>query len=238
MQPMLDLENKTTPDLAAQNLSQKLEEQIKAFQAPAIKAQVENNQLVNFSQPGTTKEKADAEAEEANLETEQEQPSNLEQNQEEENPQQEERPSDEFAAAFENYFGLKPEEALDVVNQLMAFRDEMYLMRYWGVSPSEYDQRMQTIKQFYTTLPEEGKAQFNSVEGAIAIWDYLVKTNQTNTNRKTLTSPSFSRTKPTASPKPDIIKKSEILRMDKQTYQANLPRIVQAFREGRVVEDV
>jgi hypothetical protein len=235
---MLDLENKDTPDLAAQNLSQKLEEQIKAFQAPAIKAQVENSQLVSFSQPGITKEKANAEAQETNLETEQEQPEVQEQNQEEENSQQEERPATEFEAAFENYFGLKPEEALDVVNQLMAFRDEMYLMRYWGVSPSEYDQRMQTIKQFFTTLPEEGKAQFNSVEGAIAIWDYLVRTNQATPSRKPIAQSSFSRTKPTASPKPDIIKKSEILRMDKQTYQANLPRIVQAFKEGRVVEDV
>jgi hypothetical protein len=212
--------HESTTETSANAISEQLNEQLKAFQSPTIKAEVRPNPI----------------ASPANAQQE-EQEEQLEITQEEQ--EQQEPTTNEFEVAFENYFGIKPDEALETVNQLVAFRDEMTLMRTWGVSPTEYDKRMEAIKGFYQTLPEEGREQFNSVEGALAIWDHLIKTGQAKPTTTNKTTPSsFSRTKPSTTPKLDIIKKSEILRMDKATYQANLPRITKAFQEGRVVDDV
>jgi hypothetical protein len=225
---MIDLNNQTT-EASANAISEKLNEQLKAFQTPTIKAEVRPNPMASPAQP----------QQEVEEQEEQEDQEDQEQIEAPEEQEQEETP-DSFVQAFENYFGLKPNEALETVNQLVAFKDEMTLMRSWGVTPVEYDQRMEAIKSFYQTLPEEGREQFNSVEGAMAIWDHLIKTGQTTpTMAKPPTASAFSRTKPSSSkPKLDIIKKSEILRMDKATYQANLPRITKAFQEGRVIDDV
>jgi hypothetical protein len=218
---MIDLNNQTT-EASANAISEQLNEQLKAFQTPTIKAEVRPNPIAS---PAQQPQQEEEQEEQEQIEAPEEQ-------------EQEETP-DSFVQAFENYFGVKPNEALETVNQLVAFRDEMTLMRSWSVSPVEYDQRMEAIKSFYQTLPEEGREQFNSVEGAIAIWDHLIKTGQAKPTTANKPTPSaFSRTKPSQKPKLDIIKKSEILRMDKATYQANLPRITKAFQEGRVVDDV
>jgi hypothetical protein len=221
---MIDLNNPTT-EASANAISEKLNEQLKAFQTPTIKAEVRPNPMASPAQPQQEAEEQEELEEQEQIEAPEE--------------QEQEETHDSFVQAFENYFGLKPNEALETVNQLVAFRDEMTLMRSWSVSPVEYDQRMEAIKSFYQTLPEEGREQFNSVEGAMAIWDHLLKTGQAKpTMNNKPTASAFSRTKPSQKPKLDIIKKSEILRMDKATYQANLPRITKAFQEGRVVDDV
>jgi hypothetical protein len=170
-----------------------------------------------------------------------EQPEQLmvaEEPQEQATEQEDEQPTSAFVAEFEKFFGVKPDEAVETVNQLLAFRDEMRLMRAWGVSPAEYDKRMEVVRAFYNKLPEEGKDQYNSVEGAIAIWDFLTKTGQAKATSSKPTPQAVSRIKQAALPQPELIKKSDILRMDERTYKANLPKITQAFREGRVIDDV
>jgi hypothetical protein len=145
----------------------------------------------------------------------------------------------EFAEAFKQYFGVEPTEALETVNQLVAFRDEMTLMRQWGVSPVEYDTRMGAVREFYNNLPEDGRDQFNTIEGAAAIWEHLQKQGQApaTTTKRTSSNKPASRIKQASTPKQEFLKKSDILRMDAAKYRDNLPQITKAFREGRVILD-
>ena len=143
-----------------------------------------------------------------------------------------------FDLEFSKRFGVPPEEALETVNSLLAFRDEMTLMRNWGVSPADYDARMAAVKEFYKTLPEDKQPEFNSMEGAKAIWQHLEKTSPAAKSTKSTASKIGGSKKPASvQPKQNFIKKSEILKMDKDTYNSRLPEITKAFREGRVLED-
>jgi hypothetical protein len=144
--------------------------------------------------------------------------------------------SEGFAAEFKNAFGIEPSEAIETFNQLTAFRDEVRLMGEWNVTPSEYQSRMSQVKEFYSTLPEEGKAQFNTVEGAVSIWNYLQQNPGAAPKANKASVKPAGKTK--KAPKAEIINKSSILRMNEQEYRANAGRIAKAFAEGRVREDL
>lgn len=141
-----------------------------------------------------------------------------------------------FELEFESKFGVKTNEAVEILNSLSAFRDEMTLMRQWSINPSEYDARMGQVKEFYSTLPADKQTEFNTLDGAKAIWEHLQK-NNTQVNRKSTVS-KVGGTKKTQASNTPVITKSEILKMDKATYASRLPEISKAWREGRVVEDI
>jgi predicted metal-dependent peptidase len=142
-----------------------------------------------------------------------------------------------FAVEFEQEFGMKPSEAVALVQELQGFRQELSLMREWQVQPTEYDARMVQIKDFYGTLPEGERDKFNSVEGAKAIWNHLLKQGQATTPKQSTRRATRSVRQATAqAPKQELIKRSDILKMDEQTYMQQLPAITKAFREGRVVD--
>lgn len=148
--------------------------------------------------------------------------------------------STEFASQFKAAFGIEPQEAVELVNSLQVFRDEQALMRQWGVSPSEYDERMSTVRQFFEKLPEDKRGEFNTVQGAVAIWNHLVETQQiAQKPQKTSALPKSKtgRQPVPTRPKHDF-KRSEILRMPQTEYKQKLPQIAKAYREGRVLEDV
>lgn len=140
----------------------------------------------------------------------------------------------DFVSQFKDTFGVEPQEAIEIINGLQAFRDEMSLMRTWGVSPTEYDSRISKVREFYQTLPEDKQPEFNSVQGAIAIWNHL-NSGQTTT-KKAAVKATGGKLKTT--PKTEQIRKSDVLRMSETDYRANLPRINKAVLEGRFVEDV
>lgn len=146
----------------------------------------------------------------------------------------EEKELSPFAEQFKDMFGIEPDEAVSLVNSLASFRDEMTLMREWAVSPVEYDQRISAVKEFYQTLPEDQREQFNNPEGAKAIWQHLEKNQPAQKAKPKRAASTFS--KPQTAPKQEIIKRSEILAMDNATYKANYARITKAFAEGRVVD--
>lgn len=209
-----------------------LDAKLKYFQQPPIQAQVRPNVLMQAS---AGEENAEVALEEPTDGQESEQPSSDSIEASESKETVEEDPG--FIKAFEKHFGVTPDEAVGLFNELQAFRDEMILMRKWGISPAEYDSRMQQVREFYKQLPEEGQAQFNNVEGAIAIWDYISKQNPT-TNKQATQAKSATRIKAASTPKQEVLRKSDILRMSQDEYQRNLPKITKAFREGRVVLDV
>jgi hypothetical protein len=141
-----------------------------------------------------------------------------------------------FELEFESKFGVKTNEAVEILNSLSAFRDEMTLMRQWSINPSEYDARMGQVKEFYSTLPADKQTEFNTLDGAKAIWEHLQK-NNTQVKRQSTVS-KVGGTKKTQASNTPVINKSEILKMDKATYASRLPEITKAWREGRVVEDI
>jgi len=140
-----------------------------------------------------------------------------------------------FAKEFKENFGIEPNEAIEVLNSLQVFRDEMKLMRDWGVTPTEYDQRITQVRDFYQSLPQDKQPEFNTAEGAKAIWNHLSKT-QPQTAKKAAPKQT-GRLMNTNQPKVDQVRKSEVLRMSKEEYRRNLPRIQKAVLENRFIED-
>jgi hypothetical protein len=143
-----------------------------------------------------------------------------------------------FAVEFEQEFGMKPTEAVQLVQELQGFRQELSLMREWQVSPVEYDSRLAQVKEFFGTLPEGERDKFNTAEGAKAIWNHLVKQGQASGKQTPNSTRRAARgvRQATQAPAQEIIKRGDILKMDEATYQRSLPLITKAFREGRVVD--
>ena len=203
----------TEPDIA-------LQQALAAFNQPPIQAEVRPQLLSPTEQ--STEEAEPITQEESPVEAEEQTEESIE-------------PS-AFAEQFKEAFGVDLGEAKETLNRLQAFQEEQQLMRHWQLNPTDYDQRITQVRDFYSTLPDEGKDQFNSVEGAIAIWDHLQKQNPSNATKPKATSKSNSRIRQPEVAKPKVYSKREIVKMPKAEYDRLLPEINKAFREGRVVE--
>jgi len=149
----------------------------------------------------------------------------------------EELESSPFTQEFERTFGIKPNDAVELVNSLQAFRDEQTLMRQWSVDPVTYDSRMGQVREFYNTLPEDGRQQFNTLEGAVAIWNHLVELGKAKVDNPQQRTTSTNRVrKAPAKPTYDFTR-TQITQMPREEYQRKLPAIVKAFQTGRVLDD-
>jgi hypothetical protein len=142
-----------------------------------------------------------------------------------------------FVEEFEQRFGMKPDEARSVVDELVNFRNELNLMRQWKVDATEYDSRMAQVKEFYATLPDEGKEQFNTPEGAVAIWEHLSKNTPQPKQKKTNRASRSVSSQPKGEPKFEF-KRSEINAMNREQLEQSWSRINAAYLRGRVLEDV
>ena len=218
------LNSNNVPDTGATDA---LTQALAAFNTGSQAAVVAANPLTAGSLPVVADEEAevieDAEVDEEETDVEEDTEAN-----EDESP---------FAAQFEATFGMKPDEAVELVTSLTAMRDEMTLMREWAVTPADYGTRMEKVREFYNGLPEGDREQFNSPEGAKVIWSHLEKTNpQAKNVGKSTRGGNVRPTRNQQAPK-EVIKRSEILAMDDKTYKANLQRITAAYREGRVLDN-
>lgn len=137
----------------------------------------------------------------------------------------------EFVAQFKSVFGIEPEEAMQTVQELTAFRDEINLMSEWNVTPSDYRARMSQVQEFYNGLPEESKADYNTPEGAKAIWNHISKQQPTTRSNATRKSTGSRFSKKVEKP---MFTKDQIAKMPQDEYSRRLPEINLAFREGRV----
>lgn len=149
----------------------------------------------------------------------------------------EEEFSPEFSDQFKEAFGVDVNEAREVIDDLQNFKSEMILMREWSVTPYEYDSRMVKVKEFFNSLPEDGREKFNSPEGAKAIWNHISKNNESKVKTPKRKRGTLGKSQTTAN-SPELIKRSHILKMSDSDYQANYRKISKAFAENRVIEDV
>lgn len=148
----------------------------------------------------------------------------------------EEEVSPEFSAQFEQEFGLKPDQARELFDDLVNFKNELSLMRSWQVDPVEYDSRITQVREFYNTLPEEGREQFNSPEGAVAIWNHLSATAPKQP-KKTRSARSVRPAAAVAAPVHEFTR-SQVNKMSAADLQKNWNAINKAFMSGRILEDV
>jgi len=225
-----------------------LEQQLNAFDVPPTPGKISNpniptsTEIVEDGGEETPVEGNELELELENTseveETDEVEDSESEEGEVEETDEEELSP--EFNTQFQEAFGMDVEEARDLVGELQNFKSEMVLMRDWGVNPIEFDTRITQVREFYNGLPEDGREKFNSPEGAKAIWNHISKNDVQETKKK---SPNRKKGTLGKSPnargkKPELIKRSDILKMNDEDYGKNYGRITKAFAENRIIEDV
>lgn len=229
-----------------------LEQNLAAFDKPPVQGVVsrpldptKQRQEITEEAPNTdaleeisNENEGDESAEDLQLELEKSTTESEEEETTESESEDDEEVSAEFNTQFKEAFGMDVNEAKELVSDLQNFRAENALMRDWGVSPTEYDSRITRVREFYNGLPEDGREKFNSPDGAKAIWNHISK-NDSSTNAKApkrargTLGKSKSRAK-----QPELIKRSDILRMSDADYRVNYSRISRAYAENRVVDDV
>lgn len=155
---------------------------------------------------------------------------------EQELEEESEQETEDFDKQFETKFGVNPEEAKSLFTDLMAMRDEMTLMRLWEITPVEYGQRMSEVREFFQKLPEDKQSDFDNVEGAMSIWNYLQsqKTDEPKSNK--IAKVRGKSTNVTSQPTKRIYTRSEIVGMSKEDYNKARADINQAYFEGRIVD--
>jgi len=121
---------------------------------------------------------------------------NLDEPEEEEKPKEEteKKPptSTEFDTQFEERFGVKPTDALYLVNELLQFKQivdqiggmetlvefrirqqENELQQSWGVDEAEFASRMKMVRDYFKELSPAKQAALDNPDGARLIWAYL-----------------------------------------------------------------
>lgn len=155
---------------------------------------------------------------------------------EQELEEESEQETEDFDKQFETKFGVKPEEAKSLFTDLMAMRDEMTLMRLWEITPVEYGQRMSEVREFFQKLPEDKQSDFDNVEGAMSIWNYLQSQKPDEPKSNKIVKVRGKSTNVTSQPTKRIYTRSEIVGMSKEDYNKARADINQAYFEGRIVD--
>lgn len=103
-----------------------------------------------------------------------------------ENKPEEDKPeegdfAEKFDAAFQERFGMTPDEATELVTELVAERREKAvraqlteLQAVWGVDEPVMRERLELVGQYWATLSPEKQAKFDNVKGAQTIYSKLV----------------------------------------------------------------
>ena len=227
---LLDSNNQPAPS----SVETSLQSAIDAFKTAPVTGVATNLLKTNMAQ-SLAEEQANAPTVDSEVE---QAVAHAEESEQEETTTEPEEPSSAFGEQFESTFGMKPDEAVALVNELASFRDEMNLMRSWGVNATEYDSRIAAVREFYNTLPEDSREQFNTPEGAKAIYSHLESTGKVaspNTSKRNRANTSVRQG--AKAPAVEFIKRSEILAMNDQQAKANYARISKAYQEGRVIEN-
>lgn len=142
-----------------------------------------------------------------------------------------------FEQHFEKTFGMKPEDAVMLVQELVQERVDREvrgqlteLKQVWGTDDNETQQRLEAVREVYNTLSPENQTKFNNVKGAQIIWNKLQATGKAP---KVLKGKSATPAKST--PKVMYTQK-QIDAMSIQEYEQNAQRIAYAYANGLVIK--
>lgn len=158
-----------------------------------------------------------------------------------EEPETEDKEDDDFEVKFEQHFektfGMKPEDAVALVQELVQERVDrevrgqlMELKQAWGTDDNETQQRLEAVREVYNSLSPENQAKFNNVKGAQVIWTRIQASGKApKVLRGKSSTPSKS--KPQA-----MYTQKQIDAMSIKEYEQNAQRIAYAYANGLVVK--
>ncbi len=154
----------------------------------------------------------------------------------------EEKPTEEdgdFAKRFDDHFaerfGMSPDEAVELVTELVAERKEREvraqlteLQTAWGIDEPAMRERLELVADYWTKLSPEKQAKFNSVKGALTIYAKLEQMGKTPKKLQSSVSKA-----PAGQPK-HMYTQKQIDEMPIAQYQAEADRIAYAIANGLV----
>lgn len=140
----------------------------------------------------------------------------------------------QFEAHFEKTFGMKPDEAVSLVQELVAERQERQvqgqieeLRTLWGGVPDdELYVRLEAVRTVYNSLSKEKQAKFNNPKGAVAIYKQLEMRGKAPKVQR-------SASKTTATPK-FMYTQKQIDSMPLDDYKKQADKIAYAYANGLV----
>lgn len=148
---------------------------------------------------------------------------------------------DDFEAKFEQHFektfGMKPEDAVMLVQELVQERVDREvrgqlteLKTVWGTDDNETQQRLEAVREVYNTLSPENQVKFNNVKGAQVIWNKIAASGKAP---KVLKGKSAT---PTKSQPKAMFTQKQIDAMPIAEYEQNAQRIAYAYANGLVIK--
>ncbi|AGY46501.1 scaffolding protein [Cyanophage PP] len=103
----------------------------------------------------------------------------------------EQQPTAEFSAQFEQTFGMSVDDAKELIQELHQERVERQvrvmhneLASHWGVDNKEVENRLLEVRKLWEKLPPDKQTQYDNVNGAIAIWARLESSGRTKNTPK------------------------------------------------------
>jgi hypothetical protein len=134
-----------------------------------------------------------------------------------------------FNASFEKLFGMPVNDALNLVQELVAFRaqveasggtkalaqmsvarQEEILKTDWQVDQAEFNQRMRAIRAYFNTLPPNKQQALDDVDGAKIIW---AKIEGDLKKRSMKATPSINRSSRATTPQGRINQPKQLYKM-------------------------
>jgi hypothetical protein len=134
-----------------------------------------------------------------------------------------------FNASFEKLFGMPVNDALNLVQELIAFRSQVeasggtkalaqmsvarqeeLLKTDWQVDQPEFNQRMRAIRAYFNTLPPNKQQALDDVDGAKIIW---AKIEGDLKKRSMKATPSINRSSRATTPQGRINQPKQLYKM-------------------------
>lgn len=151
--------------------------------------------------------------------------------------EQQQQESPEFVKQLQEMYGISPDDlkaGIEYIKQDMQVRQVQLIhnemQKLWGINQTEFIQRMGLIEQEFNSLPENERAQFDSAQGAFALWDRIQR------NQRAVGSyAGGSGTVPAGNPQvPYDYEESQIMAMSPEQRAREDKKILQAYAQGRV----
>lgn len=146
----------------------------------------------------------------------------------------------QFAEGFKKYTGVDFQQALGLMQELQQFRAEQVvsqqrseLQSAWGISGSEFEERLSLVNERFARYDDNIRAQLNSPQGAQLIWAKIQQEQQQRT-QKNVPALDRSNNKVTGGSDKYLYTRQQIAKMSNDEYSKEAGRIQYAYANGLV----